>query len=222
MVVVSSYAVGMDVTEHFERHKFLDKASADKVRAALKELKVPAAPENVKPWYMWTKATKDRNSSFGENVYTLQILSVEEANGNLVLNLNIESGAETALLGYEVLRDGQVIGFTKDNTFSTAAVPNDGKAHTYKVRAFDLRLNVTGYSKEVSIAVGETENQQNLAAATENNFLSAGRRKSVLYLSEWDDCKIVSKQESKYETAGKPQDTNPPVMEKTGGFAAFF
>ena len=167
MAAVSSYAVGMDVTEHFERHKFLDKASADKVRAALKELNVPEAPENIKPWYMWTKATKDRNSSFGTNGYTPRILSVEETNGNLVLELDIEKGAQNALLGYEVLRDGQVIGFTRNHTFTTAAVANDGKAHTYKVRAFDLRLNVTGYSKEVSSIVGETVNQQDLAAATE-------------------------------------------------------
>lgn len=168
MVAISSYAVGVDVTEHFLRHKYIDDASAEKVRAVLNQLNVKTAEENIKPWYLWTKATRDRVSSFGSQVYNPQILFVGEENGSLVLQLSIEPEAQNALLGYEVLRDGQVIGFTRTDKFSTTTVPNDGQAHTYKVRAFDLRLNTTGYSNEVSSAVGESVEAQNLAVATEN------------------------------------------------------
>lgn len=157
MAVVSSYALGMDVTEHFERHKFLNEASAEKVKNALKELNVKEAPENVKPWYMWTKATKDRESSFGEAAYTPEIVSVKRnANNQVEIKMNIAEEAKTALLGYEVLEDGEVIGFTKTDTFTTVQT-TDSKEHTYTVRAFDLRSNATTYSQELSVDVSKPE-----------------------------------------------------------------
>lgn len=157
MAVVSSYALGMDITEHFERHKFLNEASAEKVKDALKAIDIEKAPENVKPWYMWTKATKDRESSFGNVEYTPEIVSVKRnANNQVEIKMNIAEEAEKALLGYEVLEDGKVIGFTNTDTFTTVQA-TDSKEHTYKVRAFDLRSNATTYSQEVLADVSKPE-----------------------------------------------------------------
>lgn len=149
MAAVSSYALGMDITEHFVRYKFITEKSAQKVSNALKKLNVPAAAENIKPWYMWTKATKDRESVF-ENVYTPEIVSVKQNAGKVVMQLNIDKSAQKALLGYEIVRDDKVLGFTNTNTF-TSNVAVDGLVHTYRVRAFDLRSNATMYSAPVAI-----------------------------------------------------------------------
>ena len=157
MAVVSSYALGMDVTEHFERYRFINETDAVKVREALQTLNVPQSEENIKPWYQWTKSTKDRTSTFGQTKYHPQITSVKQEGNKLVLTMSIEEGAQRALLGYEVLRDGKVIGFTNGNTFSTTTVQNDGNAHTYQVRAFDLRMNTTDYSTKVSCTLDQAQ-----------------------------------------------------------------
>ena len=155
MAVVSSYALGYDVIEHFERHKFIERN--DKVNAALQQLNVQQAPENMKPWYMWTKATKDRESSFENVDYTPEIVSVKRNASNKVeIKMNIAEQAKPALLGYEVLEDGKVIGFTNTDTFTTLQA-TDGNEHTYQVRAFDLRSNATTYSQELSTDIGKPQ-----------------------------------------------------------------
>lgn len=138
MAVVSSYVLGMDVTEHFERYHFI--TQDEKVEAALKALDIPAAPENIKPWYLWTKATKDRTSAFTKD-YTPEILSVNRKEDQLTVTLSIDQEAQNALLGYEVMQDGKVIGFTKDASFSTSLFTDDQAEHTYTARAYDLRMN---------------------------------------------------------------------------------
>ena len=146
MSVISSYVLGIDITEHFIRHKFITGNSIDKVKSALKKLKIETPPENIKPWYLSTKATLDRESKFTKE-YTPEIISLSQANGKIVLTLDIDKEADDALLGYEVWEDGKIIGFTDTNTFSTI-YDDDGKEHTYKVRAYDLRLNQSKFSEE--------------------------------------------------------------------------
>lgn len=147
MAVVSSYALGMDITEHFKRNKFLDEVSVEKVKNALKTLEIPEAAENIKPWYMWTKATKDRESQF-DQAYQPEIVSVTRKEGKVEIKVSIDAAAQDALLGYEVLQDGKVLGFTNTNTF-ISTINDDKETHTYQVRAFDLRSNATEYSEEV-------------------------------------------------------------------------
>lgn len=143
MAVVSCYAVGMDVIEHFERYKFVERN--DKIDAALAALDIQKAPENVKPWYLWTKATKDRVSAF-ERSYTPEITSIMRSGDSLKISMSIDSEADNALLGYEVMEDGKVLGFTSANTF-TGSFTDDGQEHTYTVRAYDLRMNASQISE---------------------------------------------------------------------------
>lgn len=147
MVVASSYALNMDLTEYFVRHKFITQEVADSLKPIIEELQIPAMDKDIKPWYMWTKAAKNKKQFEGS--YTPEIVSVKENNGKIELKLDIDSSAHEALLGYEVLQDGNVIGFTSTNTFTTLQ-EDDAKPHVYKVRAYDMKQNTTGYSKEVT------------------------------------------------------------------------
>lgn len=146
MAVLSCYALNMDVIEHFERYKFIERN--DKIDAALAELNIPKAPENIKPWYLWTKATKDRTSAFTQE-YLPEITSVTRSNDSVKISINMDTSAEQALLGYEVMEDGKIIGFTSSNTF-TGTFTDDGKEHEYTVRAYDLRMNQTPVSAPYS------------------------------------------------------------------------
>ncbi len=144
MAVVSSYVLGMDVVEHFERYGFITRTET--VDAALAALGVPQRPENVKPWYLWTKATKDRTSAF-EADYIPEITSVGRDGAKLRVTLSLDAAASAALLGYEVMEDGKVLGFTQNGTFTTAYFADDGQPHVYTARAYDLRMNRTEVSE---------------------------------------------------------------------------
>ncbi|MDO4273403.1 MAG: NPCBM/NEW2 domain-containing protein [Eubacteriales bacterium] len=147
MAVVSCYAVGMDVIEHFERYKFVERN--ENIDQALASLNIPKASENIKPWYLWTKATKDRVSTFGQN-YIPQITNITKNGSNFTVTLSIDESADQALLGYEVMEDGKVLGFTSGKSF-TGTYTDDGQAHIYTVRAYDLRLNASEVSEAKEI-----------------------------------------------------------------------
>lgn len=147
MAVISCYAVGMDVIEHFERYKFVERN--DRIDAALASLNIPKAPENIKPWYLWTKATKDRSSAFAKE-YTPEITGITKNGAQFTVQFSIDSEAAPALLGYEVMEDGKVLGFTRGDTF-TGKYTDDGQAHSYTVRAYDLRMNASAPSEEKEI-----------------------------------------------------------------------
>lgn len=150
MAVISSYVLGMDLIEHFERYGFITRSKA--VDKALKALKVEKAPENIKPWYLWTKASKDRTSAF-DKAYTPDIISVERRDNKLQIAMGIDGAADSALLGFEVMEDGAVIGFTKTDSFATSYFADDGKEHVYTVRAYDLRMNQSQVSEPVSVSL---------------------------------------------------------------------
>lgn len=156
MAVISCYALNMDVIEHFERYKFIERN--DRIDAALAQLNIPKAPDNIKPWYLWTKATLDRTSAFAQD-YVPEITAVKRSEDSIKISISMDASSDNALLGYEVMEDGKVLGFTKDNTF-TGSYTDDGKDHEYTVRAYDLRMNQSQmsavYTKNLRQPVLET------------------------------------------------------------------
>lgn len=147
MAVVSSYALGVDVVEHFERYGFMERNG--NVNAALAALGVPAG-EHVKPWYMWSKATLDRESAFTQT-YTPKVTSVERSGENIKVSVSMDVSADAALLGYEIRQDGKVLGFTKTGTFTTPYFTDDGQSHVYTAQAYDLRMNVSEVSAPATV-----------------------------------------------------------------------
>ena len=180
MVLASSYALNMDMTEHFVRHKFIDQATADKLKPMLAELNIPEKPEHIKPWYMWTKAVKSDVKTFTQK-YTPEIVDVRKVGNQVELKIEIDDSAQEALLGFEVLQDGKTIGFTNSNIFTT--IQNDAKSHTYQVRAYDLKQNVTNYSNKVTF-----DSSAPTVKVTKSTIIEAGTPVDVLdYVSAYSD-----------------------------------
>lgn len=152
MVAISCYALNTDVTEHFYRYKFIDDNSVARVKEVLKEDNIQVNP-NLKPWYMWDKATKDTTSKFN-GAYVPEILSIKQAGNKIEVKIDINESQDKALLGYEIIKDDKVIGFTKGDTF-TITESNLNVYSTYKVRAFDLRSNATDYSQPITVNVSK-------------------------------------------------------------------
>lgn len=155
MAVVSSYALGVDVVEHFQRYGFMERN--DNVNAALAALNV-SGKENVKPWYMWSKASLDRESKFTQT-FTPAVTSVKRSGERLEVSVSIDSAADAALLGYEIRQDDKVIGFTKTGKLTTTYFTDDGKDHVYTARAYDLRMNASEASAPVTVNINDPDIQ---------------------------------------------------------------
>ncbi|MGL4952505.1 MAG: NPCBM/NEW2 domain-containing protein, partial [Culicoidibacterales bacterium] len=105
MIEYSSEVLGVDLTEHFARHGLhASEATAQDLAATY--------PTGQKYWYLNTKAWEYEGTGLAQAVQS-QITNVSET-GLLTV---VSDANEADLLGYEVLRDGEVIGFTRTNTF---------------------------------------------------------------------------------------------------------
>lgn len=136
-VLYASHAIGQDLTEYFARYKF--GALSEKGRGILESWNLPKLDKKI--WYLWTKANQPKGPTSFEDDMAPEITSVTSANSTLTIQIApLDERNQQALLGYEILDNGKVIGFTKSNTF-TGVSPGNINAHNYTVRPYDLELN---------------------------------------------------------------------------------
>ncbi|MGL4819171.1 MAG: NPCBM/NEW2 domain-containing protein [Bacilli bacterium] len=128
LVQYSSEVVGYDLSAYFDRYSF---AFSDAVRA---EMSARPKPEG-KIWYLNTHArgytgvglpVKEEIISFDRAQ-----LSADRTSANLSWSL-VGSTYRDDVLGYEIVRDGSVVGFTTNTTFTDANVIS-GSNHQYQV-----------------------------------------------------------------------------------------
>lgn len=121
LVKYSSEVLGVNVSEHFARHGIL---VSDAVAA---ELAATYPETGGKYWYLHTKAYDYQGPGLAAtDTATITALKTDGT-------LQLQTTAQTAdFLGYEVLRDGEVIGFTDTETFVDADYQSDTNV-TYTV-----------------------------------------------------------------------------------------
>ncbi|MDO5033764.1 MAG: M60 family metallopeptidase [Actinomycetaceae bacterium] len=161
LVVLSSYVLGFDLTEHFDRHHYFDyrwssvadqEANREAVRAAIADAGIPERPANLKTWYMWTKAARVQETF--ADLSAPRVANVEYADGRATVTLADDLGRDEARLGYEVFMDGKLVAFASEDRVSVPFV-DDGASHTFAARAYDLKLNRTDMSALVSFNAAE-------------------------------------------------------------------
>ncbi|MGL6058717.1 MAG: NPCBM/NEW2 domain-containing protein, partial [Culicoidibacterales bacterium] len=113
MIEYSSEVLGVNLTEHFARHGLhANEATAQTLAATY-----PAAE---KYWYLNTKAWEYEGTGLAAQV-DAKITAISNT-GLLTIASDIP---EADLLGYEIVRDGEVIGFTRTNTFQDQAYQSE-------------------------------------------------------------------------------------------------
>ena len=148
-VLYASHAIGQDLTEYFVRYKF--GALSEKGQQILNSWNLPKLDKKI--WYLWTKANQPKGPTSFEGDVTPEITSVTSANSKLTIQIApLDERNQQALLGYEILADGKVIGYTKSNTF-TGVSPGNIDAHNYTVKPYDLELNAGPSSGSVETEV---------------------------------------------------------------------
>ena len=131
-VELSSEILGYDLSSYFARHGF----------TVTEETKAKTAkyPEPKKLWYLNNSVRSYEGTGFADkNASIAYSVKVDSSAKKNTLNFRIDDAYSKDVLGYEIYRDGELIGFTSTNQFvdSTDVTVN----HTYKIVAYDKKLN---------------------------------------------------------------------------------
>lgn len=128
---LSSDVFKLDLTEHFERHGV-------NVEDATRVYTSKYKKYDKKTWYVNDKFYLEEGGAFTEALtYSIKSIKKDGENIKLVFDMDKENLKNT--LGYEVYRDGEIIGFTAENTFIDKTA-TEGKNHEYKIVAYDKEI----------------------------------------------------------------------------------
>lgn len=139
----SSEALNFNLGEYFRRHGW---DASTSVQTEIAKYPVP----DKKIWYL-----NDSVAGYTGSGVTTQITPTLSGYYNpvaskAILTFNVDSAYANDILGYEILRGDQVVGFTSKNSFTelNQDYPNNG---TYTVKVYDKKLNVVG-SRSITLA----------------------------------------------------------------------
>lgn len=129
--IAASNVMKMDLTEYFARHGF---RVAKETEEHMKQYPKPTQ----KIWYMNDNKYLKDGKTFNEN-FNLKV-QPKVNKDNVTLHMEIDDDNNNSLLGYEIYRDGKLIGFTNTSTYVDREA-KIGTNHTYEVVAFSNDLN---------------------------------------------------------------------------------
>ena len=129
--VVASDVLQLDLKEHFARHGFYVSEETAKHMAQYEK-------PSKKLWYINDNKYLNENRAFNSDLnYTVKPSVLEDS---VKLDFTMDKVNKNSLIGYEIFRDGELIGFTsKDSFVDTGATK--GTNHVYKVVAYDAQVN---------------------------------------------------------------------------------
>ncbi|MGG7177353.1 NPCBM/NEW2 domain-containing protein [Clostridium paraputrificum] len=139
LVKFSSEVIGEDLSEYFARHGF---EVNEETKVETSKYQKPSG----KIWYLNNNKFKYEGNGFTED--TNLELSLHRLENGIKLTFNISKSAQSDLLGYEILRDGELIGFTSTNSFIDTNADKT-KNYKYEVIPYDLNLG-TGESSVIN------------------------------------------------------------------------
>ncbi|WP_294393069.1 NPCBM/NEW2 domain-containing protein [uncultured Clostridium sp.] len=121
----SSEIIGMNLTHYFDKYGF-------NLSAECKEnlKKYPNLGEKI--WYLNTSAMDYEGNGFERSDTSLEVL-LSKSDSGIKLTMGIDENTQEDLLGYEIIKDGKVIGFTSENTYTDSEATDTDKSITYEV-----------------------------------------------------------------------------------------
>ncbi len=129
--VVASDVLQLDLKEHFARHGFYVSEETAKHMAQYEK-------PSKKLWYVNDNKYLKENRAFNNDLnYTVKPSVLEDS---VKLDFTMDKVNKNSLIGYEIFRDGELIGFTSKDSFVDAGATK-GTNHVYKVVAYDAQVN---------------------------------------------------------------------------------
>ena len=135
LVVGLSLATETDLTTFFEDWGYVK--ATDKMKEKVSNLPKP----NVKLEYMNTIGRGYKGDGFSEDAKVdIKSLKINKENREISLTFDIDDANKDASMGYEILRDGEVVGYTTRTSFVDKNI-DINKNYTYEIVAYDKKLN---------------------------------------------------------------------------------
>lgn len=154
LVIGLSLATETDLTTFFEDWGYVK--ATDKMKEKVSHLPKP----NVKLEYMNTIGRGYEGTGFSKDAKVdIQSLKINKENTEISLTYNIDAANKDASMGYEILRDGEVVGYTTRTSFVDKNI-DINKNYTYEIVAYDKKLNSLK-SEEISSFSPSINIQQN-------------------------------------------------------------
>ena len=136
--IAASNVLEMDLTEHFARHGF---RVSEETKNHMKQYPAPTQ----KLWYLNDNKYLKDGEAFNGNLNVK--VSPKINKDNITLTMDIDKENDKSLLGYEIYRDGKLIGFTDKGTYVDQEVDLSDN-HIYEVVPFSNDLNT---AKKISV-----------------------------------------------------------------------
>lgn len=168
----SSIALELDLSEHFERHGFW---VSDETKELLSKYQKP----DKKLWYADYSYIEYEGEGFTKNPEL--VVNILKENENIKLTFDVNNEVKNDVLGYEIFKEGELIGFTSTNSFVDTE-SNIGEAISYIVIPYDKKLNkaeaveinsltpsLSVQQDEVSVKLREEFNPMDLVKALNYN-----------------------------------------------------
>lgn len=174
LAVAYSLGLGVDLLDFFEDWKYTD--VTPEMRAAVSHL----PKETRKIEYLHNGAYDYAGTGFSEAVKVQATTNINTQTSETVLKFSIDEENQDDLLGYEILADGEVIGFTRNNSF-TIKESNVSENMQYEIVAYAKDLTTAkaimvntfapalSVADHVTLSLGETFNPLDYAAAVSYN-----------------------------------------------------
>lgn len=132
LIQFSSEVLNQDLSSYFARHGF---TVNEETKEAVSQY---SAPKKI--WYLNNSVVGYQENGFNKDASVDVSIKRNEANETNTLALSIDSTNKEHILGYEIIRNGTLIGFTSTSTFVDKNL-DVNENYTYEVIAYDKKLN---------------------------------------------------------------------------------
>ncbi|MGE7925708.1 NPCBM/NEW2 domain-containing protein [Viridibacillus arvi] len=133
LVEFSSEVLKLDLSEHFARHGFVVNEATRQKTAKYKKPK--------KSWYLNDSVVGYEGTGIEDKNASVKISITSNASAkSKTLSFKMDKKYKNDFLGYEIYRDGELVGFTSTDQFVDQKLDMD-KNYTYKIIGYDKKLN---------------------------------------------------------------------------------
>lgn len=133
LVELSSEVLKLDLSEYFARHGFT-------VSKETRELTSKYKKPNEKLWYLNNSVVGYTGNGIKDKKVSVGVSIVPNAEKSInILNFTMDKSYAENFLGFEIIRNGKVIGFTSTNSFIDKEV-DISKNYTYQIVVYDKKL----------------------------------------------------------------------------------
>ena len=161
----SSEIIGMNLSNYFDKYGF---KLSDECKNRLKE---KYSNVGQKIWYLNTSAMNYEGNGF-ENKDTSLEVSLSKSNSGIKLSMSIASEAKDDFLGYEIVKNGKVIGFTTSGTYTDSEATNISENINYEVIPYAKNLS-TGDKVQINSLTPSISIQQETITLNLNEEFNA-------------------------------------------------